>query len=285
MIYIMRLPEWIRHKYIQSDLRSTKNILREYRLSTVCEEAKCPNRGDCFQRPTATFMILGQRCTRNCGFCAVSSGEPSEIDTDEPRRIALAAKALGLRYVIVTSVTRDDIQDGGALQFAMTIRALKVAIKGVKVEVLTPDFKGDTGALRTVLDAGPNVFNHNMETVSRLYPYVRPGADYERSIKMLGRAREMAPNVARKSGLMLGLGERFSEVLEVLTDLRGADCDFITIGQYLSPTRKSLKVKEYVLPETFERLRTIAVDMGFRSVTSFPLARSSMNADKMCDRG
>jgi lipoic acid synthetase len=281
----MRLPEWIRNKYVQSDLHGTKSMLRKYGLSTVCEEARCPNKGVCFRRPTATFMILGHKCTRDCGFCAVSSGKPSEVDLDEPRRIALAAKEMGLRYIVVTSVTRDDLQDGGALQFAMTIRALKAEIKGVKVEVLTPDFGGDTGALRTVLDAGPDVFNHNVETVPRLYPNVRPKADYRRSINMLRKTREITQDVAVKSGLMLGLGESFSEVLEVLADLRNAGCDLLTIGQYLRPTRKNLKVTEYVPPETFERFRTIATGMGFRYVASFPLARSSMNAEEMYELG
>jgi lipoic acid synthetase len=277
----MRLPEWIRNKYLQSDLRDTKSLIRDYGISTVCEEARCPNKGVCFRKPTATFMILGRTCTRDCGFCAVNSGEPLEVDMDEPRRVAMAAKEMGLRYVVVTSVTRDDLQDGGAFQFAMTVRALKAEIEGVKVEVLTPDFMGDAEALWKVLDAGPDVFNHNVETVPRLYPDVRPEADYKRSVKMLWRSREIAQNIATKSGLMLGLGERFSEVLEVLTDLRDAGCDFLTIGQYLRPKQRNLEVKEYVLPETFERLRAIAMDMGFRYVASFPLARSSMNADEM----
>lgn len=277
----MRLPEWIRTKYAHSELRGTKSMLRDYGLSTVCEEARCPNKGECFRRPMAAFMILGPTCTRECGFCAVSKGEPGETDMDEPRRVALAAKEMGLRHVVVTSVTRDDLRDGGALQFAMTIRALRAGIEGVRVEVLTPDFKGDAGALRTVLDAGPDVFNHNVETVSRLYSGVRPRADYERSIRLLRKAGEIAPDIVTKSGLMLGLGEGFNEVLEVLTDLRDAGCDFLTIGQYLRPSRRSLEVKEYVLPETFDRLKTIAMGMGFRSVASFPLARSSMNADEM----
>jgi lipoic acid synthetase len=281
----MGLPEWIRTKYAYSELRGTKSKLRSHGLFTVCEEARCPNRGECFKRPTATFMILGPVCTRNCGFCAVSSGEPEEADMDEPRRVALAANEIGLRYVVVTSVTRDDLRDGGALQFAMTVRALRAEIEGVRVEVLTPDFKGDAGSLKTVLDAGPDVFNHNVETVPRLYSRVRSRADYERSIWMLRKAKDISPDIATKSGLMLGLGEGFSEVLEVLTDLRAAGCDFLTIGQYLRPTRRNLEVEEYVLPETFERLRTIAMGMGFRFVASFPLARSSMNADEMYTLG
>jgi lipoic acid synthetase len=277
----MRLPEWIKSKHRHSDLRAMKSMLRGHGLSTVCEEARCPNMAGCFSRPTATFMILGSRCTRNCGFCSVESAEPAPPDAEEPGRVALAARRMGLRYVVVTSVTRDDLNDGGAGQFARTVRAIKEEMPVVKVEVLTPDFKGDAGALATVLGSGPDVFNHNVETVPDLYPAVRPQADYERSIRVLREAKGMAPQVATKSGLMLGFGESFGEVVDVLADLRGAGCDLLTVGQYLRPTRKNLPVKEYVPEEIFERIKTVGMGMGFRHVASSPLVRSSMNADEM----
>lgn len=256
-------------------------MLRTHGLSTVCEEARCPNKAACFSRPTATFMILGASCTRSCGFCAVDSSGPALPDPDEPERVAEAAREMGLRYVVVTSVTRDDLADGGAGQFASTIRALKASIPGVRVEVLTPDFNGDRDAIKAVLDASPDVFNHNVETVPRLYSEVRPQADFGRSLGVLSASKRIAPGIATKSGMMLGLGEAFNEVVNVMRDLRQAGCDFLTVGQYLRPSRGNLPVKEYVPPERFEQIRDLGLEMGFRFVASSPLVRSSMNAEEM----
>jgi len=240
--------------------------------------------GKCFGRPTATFMILGSSCTRDCGFCAVDSGRPGPVDEDEPRKVAEAALEMGLRYVVITSVTRDDLADGGASQFARTIEAVRASLPSVRVEVLTPDFNGDADALRTVIEAAPDVFNHNIETVPRLYPAVRPQADYLRSLRVIGAAKGLSPSIYAKSGFMLGLGETTDEVIQMLRDLRAAGCDFLTIGQYLQPTRKNLPVVKYILPGVFEDLRVKAMAMGFRFVASAPLVRSSMNADEMYDR-
>lgn len=276
----MRLPEWIRTKSFEG-IHDTKRTLRSYKVSTVCEEARCPNIGECYSRPTATFMILGSRCTRNCGFCSVESSAPEPIDPKEPERVALAAKEMRLKYVVITSVTRDDLPDGGAGHFARAVYAVRKHLLGVKVEVLTPDFQGDTDALLTVLSSRPDVFGHNVETVPRLYLVVRPRADYIRSLQILKYAKKIAPDVHTKSGLMLGLGETLDEVSDVLKDLSNAGCDFVTIGQYLRPSRKNLPVIEYIRPEIFESLRNRALDMGFKYVASSPLVRSSMNAEEM----
>ncbi|WP_333655193.1 lipoyl synthase [Dissulfurispira sp.] len=278
----MRLPEWIKTK--ASGLHGTKTLLRSHGLSTVCEEARCPNKGHCFSKPTATFMILGDHCTRDCGFCSVKSGNPAFVDAEEPERVAEAAYEMGLRYVVITSVTRDDLPDGGALQFAETVRAVKNKLPDTKVEVLTPDFKGDVNSLKTVLDAGPDVFNHNVETVKRLYDVVRPQADYECSLDVLKNAKSIAPEIKTKSGLMLGLGETMNEVIELFNDLRRAGCDFLTIGQYLRPSKKNLPVVEYIRPEVFEELKEAALEMGFEFVAAGPLVRSSMNAEDMYRR-
>lgn len=277
----MRLPDWIKVKHNQSRLHGMKSVLREFGLSTVCEEARCPNKAECFARPTATFMILGSRCSRRCGFCAVESAQPEPLDREEPLRVALAAKRMGLRYVVITSVTRDDLPDGGAGHFAKTVEAVREHLPNAKVEVLTPDFRGDREALERVLASRPDVFNHNVETVPRLYPVARPQADYRRSLGLLKAAGELSSSVSTKSGLMLGLGEGHDEVLEVLRDLRDAGCSFVTIGQYLRPSKANLPVREYVAPEAFERLREEAMQMGFRHVASAPLVRSSMNAEEM----
>jgi lipoyl synthase len=276
----LRLPEWIKTKSA-GGLHNTKRVLRGHRLSTVCEEARCPNMGRCFSKPTAAFMILGSQCTRSCRFCAVQSSSPGPLDPHEPERVALAARDMGLRYVVVTSVTRDDLSDGGANHFAKTVHALKTYMPDAKVEVLTPDFQGRVSDLALVLHAGPDVYNHNVETVPRLYPSVRPHADYHRSLKMLGYAKKNAPGLHVKSGIMLGLGERLHEVEDVLCNLRSAGCDIITIGQYLRPSRLHLPVAEYIRPEIFERLRVKALAMGFRYAASAPLVRSSMNAEEM----
>ncbi len=276
----MRLPEWIRTKGLEG-IHDTKRILRSYRVSTVCEEARCPNIGECYSKPTATFMILGSKCTRNCGFCSVESSGPEPIDPQEPERVALAAKEMRLKYVVITSVTRDDLPDGGAGHFARTVHAVRRYLQDAKIEVLTPDFKGNINALITVLRSGPDVYGHNVETVPRLYPVVRPRADYIRSLDILKYAKKIAPDINTKSGFMLGLGETLDEVIDVLKDLCDAGCDFVTLGQYLRPSRKNLPVVEYIRPEIFERLRNRALNMGFKYVASSPLVRSSMNAEEM----
>ncbi len=226
-------------------------------------------------------MIMGDRCTRNCGFCSVRPGVPAALDTAEPERVAEAAVALGLRYVVITSVTRDDLPDGGAAHFAATIRAVRNALPAAKVEVLTPDFQGERDSVGIVLDARPDVFNHNIETVKRLYDIVRPGADYQRSLEVLRIARALMPGLKRKSGVMLGLGETVDEIREVFRDIRAAGCDFLTVGQYLRPAKNNLPVVEYIHPDVFEALRLYALGLGFEFVASGPLVRSSMNAEEM----
>jgi lipoic acid synthetase len=275
-----RLPDWIKIK--MTDLHNTKHLLRSHRLSTVCEEARCPNIGSCFSKPTATFMILGSVCTRNCGFCNIGHSIPIPVDPCEPERVAMAAREMGLRYVVITSVTRDDLPDGGASHFAETIYSVRRLLPESGIEVLTPDFKGDLNALKKVIEAGPDVFNHNIETVPRLYKEVRPQADYARSLKVLRWAKESGIE-RTKSGLMVGLGETFEEVVEVMRDLRNIDCDFLTIGQYLRPSKSNLPVREYVRPEIFEMYKDIARQLGFKAVASGPLVRSSMNAEEMVD--
>jgi len=276
----LRLPEWIRTKHA-GGLHKTKRVLRAYGLSTVCEEARCPNAGECFSKPTATFMILGSKCTRNCGFCSVESSAPEPVDPEEPARISLAAREMGLRYVVITSVTRDDLHDGGAGHFAETVCSVKRYLPEAKVEVLTPDFQGDPDRLNTVLNSGPDVYNHNIETVPGLYPVVRPLADYRRSLSVLENAKKRASGIYIKSGLILGFGEKIAEVMNVLRDLRNAGCDIITIGQYLRPSKLNLPVVEYISPDVFERLRLSALAMGFKHAASAPLVRSSMNAEEM----
>lgn len=279
----MRIPDWI--KTGSSDLHGVKKILRHHGLSTVCEEARCPNKGICFSKPTATFLILGDVCSRNCGFCSVKKGIPNNVDPDEPEKIAKAAQEMGLRYVVITSVTRDDLPDGGSSQFAKTIYELRRKIPDIKIEVLTPDFRGDIDALKKIVDASPDVFNHNMETVKSLYPLVRPQADYYRSLNILFNVKQMAPHIKTKSGFMLGLGETKAEVLELLRNLKDRGCDFLTIGQYLRPSKKHLPVVEYINPEVFEELKDIASKMGFEFVASGPLVRSSMNAEEIYKGG
>ncbi len=276
----MRLPEWIKTGKVIGD-HKTKKVLRSHGVSTVCEEARCPNKGHCFSKPTATFMILGDSCTRNCGFCSVNSSRPALPDPKEPEKVALASKEMGLKYVVITSVTRDDLPDGGAGQFAETIRMVRRYLPKAGIEVLTPDFLGNREALKIVLDAGPDVFNHNIETVPRLYSQVRPQAVYRQSLEVLKAAREIAPSIATKSGLMVGLGESFDEVISVMRDLRKAGCRILTIGQYLRPGRENLPVVEYIHPEVFDRYRETALELGFGSVASGPLVRSSMNAEEM----
>jgi lipoic acid synthetase len=247
-------------------------------LHTVCQEARCPNQWECYSRRTATFLILGARCTRNCRFCAVESGSPAPPDPGEPERVADAASSMALSYVVVTSVTRDDLPDGGAGVFARTVAALRQHLPGARVELLVPDFGGDPAALAAVVDAAPDVLNHNLETVPRLYPLVRPGADYARSLALLAEARRRAPALATKSGLMLGLGERAEEIEGALQDLRRVDCRMLTLGQYLQPTPAHLPVERFVTPEEFAAWQRRGLELGFERVASGPLVRSSYHA-------
>ena len=280
-----RIPAWARKKYSISDLAAVKNSLRDLNLHTVCESARCPNIGECFKKPTATFMILGDVCTRRCRFCAVGKGSPKPPDPDEPGNIVTAVGRLGLRHAVITSVTRDDLPDGGAGQFASVVCLLKAAYPDLVVEVLTPDFEGSEDALRAVMDSGPDIFNHNVETVPRLYCTVRPQAVYDRSIEVIRRAKSMRPGSLTKSGLMAGLGEKFDEVVSVMRDLRDAGCDLLTIGQYLRPMKENIEVVEYVTPEVFDRYKDEGLKLGFLSVASAPFVRSSYNADEICGGG
>ncbi len=276
-----RKPHWIRAQF-PSGMRygEIKRLLREETLHTVCEEARCPNIGECFNRGTATFMILGDICTRACGFCAVTSGRPSPIDWTEPQRLAEAVERLNLAYVVITSVNRDDAADGGAQIFASCIELIRRRRPETAVEVLIPDFLGDRDALETVLSADPTVLNHNVETVRRLYPTVRYQARYERSLELLQRASEWTPRIPTKTGFMLGLGEERDEVSELLRDLRGANVELLTVGQYLRPSQKHLPVRRYAPPEEFDSIREEALSLGFRHVESGPMVRSSYHADE-----
>ncbi len=274
-----RFPPWLRKK-VPSNYYSvkTKGILKRHGLNTVCQSAKCPNQLECFAQDTATFMLLGDICTRNCRFCAVEGGEIKPPDSGEPERIASAAEELGLEYVVLTSVTRDDLDDGGAGHFARTIRAIKDHISGVRVEVLTPDFQGQKEAINTVVAARPDVYNHNLETVPRLYPAVRPEADYQQSLQLLELVGELDQEIYTKSGLMVGLGEDQNEILAVMRDLRAVGCDLLTIGQYLQPSSQHLEVTEYIEPHIFEEYRRQGEEMGFMHVFSGPFVRSSFRA-------
>ncbi len=259
--------------------------MRDAKLHTVCESARCPNLGECWSKKTATFMILGDICTRNCGFCAIKVGKPLEIDPDEPRRVAEAAKAMGLKHVVVTSVARDEQEDEGAGQFADTIIALRNTIPGVIVEVLTPDFKGKRWCIRRVVEAKPDIYNHNIETVARLSPTVRPQAKYERTLELLQAVKNMDSTIYTKSGIMLGLGETHEEILQTLRDLRAVGVDAVTIGQYLRPTvTHHLPVAEYVTPERFAEYARIGEEMGFIFVASAPFVRSSYNAHEFSEK-
>lgn len=280
------LPPWIREKKIRlSDLHEMKALMRRGNLSTVCEEARCPNRTECFERKTATFLIAGDVCTRACGFCHITSGSPKPLDPGEPAELVRASKALGLRHVVVTSVDRDDLPDGGSAHWARVIRALKDDDSARGVEVLTPDFQGRAEDIDRVADAGPDVFNHNVETVPRLYATVRPKSTFTRSVELLARVRSRHPQMTTKSGLMLGLGERDDEVLEVFRALRDADVRIVTVGQYLRPSAWNLPVVEYATPERFEDLRAAGQEMGFAYVFSGPFVRSSYRAEEALELG
>ena len=278
---VLRAPAWIRERKLDlSQLHGVKSLARSYGLSTVCEEARCPNRSECFARGTATFLLLGDVCTRACGFCDIATGRPSPPDPFEPARLAAAAAELKLAYVVVTSVDRDDLPDGGAAHFVSAIRALRRLRPAPGVEVLVPDFRGRFDSIRAVVEERPDVFNHNVETVGRLYSRVRRGAVLQRSLGLLAAAKELSPDSTTKSGFMLGLGERDGEVRELLAMLRDAAVDIVTIGQYLRPSRENLPVEEYVPPAVFESYREAGERLGFRHVFSGPFVRSSYRAEE-----
>ena len=276
-----RKPDWLRVRFpTGGGYERLRDLMREQELHTVCEEARCPNIGDCWNRGTATFMILGDTCTRSCGFCAVTTGRPGALDLGEPKRVALAVQRMGLRHAVITSVNRDDVPDGGAAIFAETIRWTRRLSPGTTIEVLIPDFLGDWDALGTVLDAAPEILNHNTETVPRLYGRVRPKARYERSLELLRRAKAAAPERLTKSGLMAGLGETRDELLAVFADLRAHDVDILTLGQYLRPDQQHLPIARYYHPDEFAELGEAARAMGFAHVESGPLVRSSYHAEE-----
>ena len=276
-----RLPPWMKVRtpggpnYIQ-----LKNLLRTSELHTVCEEAHCPNIGECWESKSATFMILGDICTRRCHYCAVTTGKPTGIDVMEPDRLARSVKRLGLKYCVITSVNRDDLADGGSFIFAMCIRKLREEVPGCSVEVLIPDFDGSLPALKTTVKAGPDVLNHNIESCRRVFPRVRPRGDYQRSLELLARVKELEPAMPTKSGIILGMGEEWDEVIETMEDLRSAGCDLLTIGQYLRPSKKHLPIARFYTPAEFDQLREIGEGMGFKHVASGPLVRSSYHADQ-----
>ena len=276
-----RKPKWIRVKAPTSkEYGETRRLMREKNLHTVCEEAACPNIGECWSQRHATVMILGGICTRACAFCNVATGKPDAVDPMEPENTGIAAKELNLKHMVITSVDRDDLADGGALQFALSIAKVHEYSPTTTVEVLTPDFKGKDGGLETVIAAKPDVFNHNLETVPALYPKIRPGARFEHSLNLLKRAKELDPLVFTKSGIMVGLGETFEQVLDVMDSMRDADVDFLTIGQYLQPTPKHVGVDRFVTPEEFDDYKRVALEKGFLHVAATPMTRSSYHADK-----
>lgn len=274
----LRRPDWIKAKApTGANYEEVKALVESARLHTVCQSANCPNIGECWHSRTATFMILGNTCTRNCRFCAVQHGRPASVDPDEPRRVADAVAYLKLKHAVITSVTRDDLPDGGADIFAETIRLVREAVPGCTIEVLIPDFQGDEDALYKIVEAKPEILNHNIETVERCYPIVRPQADYRRSLTLLHNAKSTI-DLKTKSGLMVGVGESWDEVLQAMADLRVVECDILTIGQYLAPSGNHHPIARYYTPEEFARLKIIGLDMGFAHVESGPLVRSSYHA-------
>ncbi|WP_439647786.1 lipoyl synthase [Collibacillus ludicampi] len=280
-----RRPEWLKiHLNTGDNFRELKKLMRGNTLHTVCEEARCPNIYECWANRTATFMILGNICTRACRFCAVTSGLPTELDLEEPGRVAESVEHMGLRHVVVTSVARDDLADGGASIFAATIRAIRERVPLCSVEVLIPDFMGNWDALQVVMDAEPDILNHNIETVRRLSDKVRSKAKYDRSLELLRRAKEMKPHIPTKSSIMIGVGETWEEILQTMDDLRAVDCDIMTIGQYLQPTRKHLPVSRYWTPEEFAALKEEGMKRGFKHVESGPLVRSSYHAHEQVEK-
>lgn len=280
----LQKPDWLRIKLTTDGHYSEiKNMMRSKTLHTVCEEARCPNIYECWSNRTATFMILGDICTRACRFCAVKTGLPTELDEQEPERVAEAAESMGLMHCVVTSVARDDLADGGASIFAATIRAIRKRLPFCRVEVLIPDFMGNKDALQVVMDANPDILNHNIETVSRLSDRVRAKAKYRRSLELLKRAKEMKPKIPTKSSIMLGVGEEYDEILQAMDDLRAVDCNILTLGQYLQPTPKHMPIQRYVHPDEFAQLKIEGKNRGFRHVESGPLVRSSYHAHEQTD--
>ncbi len=272
-------PDWLKVKVPGGEnFARLKNLIDSHKLHTVCEEARCPNMAECWNAGTATFMILGDICTRSCGFCAVKTGRPVELDLEEPYRVAEAIRIMGVKHAVITSVNRDELPDGGASVFAETIRQARIVNPGLRVEVLIPDFRGVEWALNIVIDARPDILNHNTETVPRLYSVVRPQAKYERSLELLKRAKKAG--MVTKSGLMLGIGEKTEEVVDVMRDLHAASCDILTLGQYLQPTKEHLPVDRFVHPDKFKMLKELGMTMGFRHVESGPLVRSSYHAEQ-----
>ena len=278
---IPRKPDWIRAKAPNSKTyHETRKMMRNMHLTTVCEEAACPNIGECWTKQHATFMIMGETCTRACAFCNITTGKPDSLDPMEPTRVAVAVQKLGLKHVVVTSVDRDDLEDGGSEHFVKTINEIRRLTPDTTIEILTPDFKGKREALPPIAKARPDVFNHNLETVPRFYPTIRPGSSYFTSLMLLNEVKRLDPSIFTKSGIMVGLGETREEVMQVMDDLRAADVDFLTIGQYLQPTKKHAKLEKFVTPEEFKTYEKIARSKGFLMVSSSPLTRSSYHADE-----
>ncbi len=286
MVVERRIPPWLRVKMPGGpNFLELRQLLRSAELHTVCEEAHCPNVGECWERRIATFMVLGDVCTRACRYCAVTSGRPAGLDLEEPERLARTVAKLGLRYCVITSVDRDDLPDGGAFIFAQCIRRVREVSPTCEVEVLIPDFQGNWGALRGVIEAGPAVLNHNIETVRRVFHSVRPKGNYDLSLELLGRARELAPAIPTKSGVMVGLGETKAELVQTMADLRAVGCSLLTIGQYLRPSVRHVPVDRFYHPEEFVELRALGQEMGFRHVAAGPLVRSSYHADEQHQAG
>ncbi|MBI4971895.1 MAG: lipoyl synthase [Candidatus Omnitrophica bacterium] len=279
-----RLPVWLKRSLPEGSTLKTHGILRQHQLTTICESAKCPNRSECYSRNTATFLLLGEVCTRSCSFCSVPPGKPKPLDENEPVRVAQAAKELGLNHVVVTSVNRDDLENGGSHIFAGTISEIRKQIPKAAIEVLTPDFCGNWDAVLDVVRAKPDVFNHNMETVKRLYPRVRPRAIYERSLELLARVKAFDSGMTTKSGFMLGVGETDEEVTQLLRDLREVNCDIVTVGQYLQPLERKMDIIDFVSPEKFEEVGFAAKAMGFREAYVGPFVRSSYHAGEVYER-
>jgi lipoic acid synthetase len=276
-----RLPKWLKVKMPGGpNYTKLKGIMRESDLHTVCEEARCPNIGECWERQTATFMILGDTCTRACTYCAVNTGTPSGLDLEEPIRLARTVVNLSLKYVVITSVNRDDLPDGGAFVFAQCIKQIRKNLPSCKIEVLTPDFEGNLDSLQVVMNAGPDTFNHNIETVRRVFPRVRAKGDFDLSLKILSQAREFNRTAVTKSGMMVGLGETMDEIVQTMEDLRKVDCELLTIGQYLRPSQKHAPISKWYTPKEFEELRKQGENLGFKNVASGPLVRSSYHAEE-----
>ena len=275
-----RLPSWLKKDVLLNDeSRKIHALIQEFNLNTVCQSARCPNKNECFSNGTATFMILGNTCTRGCTFCSVPKGKPSTLpDPEEPTNVACASKIMKLNHVVITSVNRDDLPDQGSAHFANTIQEIRKQIPSAIIEVLTPDFKGNHICIKTVINASPDIYNHNLETVPRLYKQVRPGAIYKRSLELIKFVKETNTSIVTKSGIMLGLGENLEEVIEVIKNLHLYKCDYLTLGQYMQPTKDSYPVERYLFPEEFENLRNIALNIGFKKVFSGPLVRSSYHA-------